>query len=92
MENTETPQIQSFIDKYNEWLEQMPKSDDDVEFLLYSHLVIVLDDKEQNISARNIIHSNLHKISIGNMMNIHASIKEAIDKKTNEYLHKHLTK
>lgn len=87
MENTETPQIQSFVDKYNEWLEARPKSDD-VEFVHFSQIVIFIGEDEDSIKARNLINSDVHKVNFKNLMNVHESIKEEIDKQTMKHFQK----
>ena len=87
MENTETPQIQSFIDKYNEWLQARPESDD-VEFVHFSHLVIILSEGNIDITAGNIINSSVNQVNFSNLMSIHEAMKEQIDKETLQHLTK----
>lgn len=81
MENTENPQIQSFIDKYNEWLEARPQSDE-VKFVHFSHLIIVLSEQNEDISARNIVHSAVNQVNFTDMTSIHEAMKQQIDKET----------
>lgn len=87
MENTETPQIQSFVKEYNEWLEARPKSDD-VEFVYFSQLVIFIGEDENSIKARNIVNSDVHQVNFKNLISVHESIKEEIDKQTLKHFQK----
>jgi hypothetical protein len=87
MENTETPEIQSFIKEYNEWLEARPKSDD-VEFVHYSHLVILIGEDDESLKARNLINSDVHKINFNNLIAIHESMKNELDKQAVKHFQK----